>query len=952
LEPESLLSDRPQFEARQAEEHEVQTLLDVVRQTCLELHQDQQPAVAVTLDSSLDRDLGLDSLARVELLLRVERAFGVALPENTLQLTETPRDLLRALGAAGQTTQTVPAVQSRRVLLTPGETSAAQPDAAATLLDVLDWHVREHADQTYIVLLADSGEVRITYAGLKTTAASVAASLQKEGLERNQTVAIMLPTSPEYFYAFFGVLLAGGIPVPIYPPARLSQVNEHVRRHAAILRNAEAVMLVTAPETIAAARLLQGEVTGLRRVLAAGDLATERGDPHPVSVSAGDIAFLQYTSGSTGDPKGVVLTHANLLANIRAMAQALQASSRDVFISWLPLYHDMGLIGACLGSLYVGFPLVLMSSLAFLNQPQRWLWAIDRYRGTLTAAPNFAFELCLNRIDPNRLKGLDLSSLRFMANGAEKVSPETIERFSAHFSAYGLDPKAIAPVFGLAESAVGLLFPPLGRGAVIDRVRRQAFMQDGKALPAEPDDPNPLRFVACGRPLPRHDVRIVDEFGQELGERLEGRLEFRGPSATSGYYRNPEQTRRLIHDGWLDTGDKAYLAEDDVYLTGRIKDVIIRGGRNIHPHELEDAIAVLPGIRKGCVAVFGTADPRTGTERLVVLAETRESEPAARNALRDAISRIALDLLGDPADEIVLAPPHTVLKTSSGKIRRSATRELYEAGLADARSLAARWQVVRLLGSAALSELRRRLRLIGRWLHGCYAEMLFWLFAAPTWALTALMPRPEWAWTLNHFAARLVFRLSGTALVVRGLKHLPDSATVVVSNHASYLDGVILTAALPRHHAFVVKRELRDYFLTRIFFERLGAAFVERFAAQQSVEDANRLALAATEGRSLLFFPEGTFTPAPGLLPFHLGAFMVAARAGVPVVPISIRGSRAVLRDGRWLPQPGPIKVTIGAPIPPSPEAKDAFAAAVRMRDLARTEILRHCGEAKARPAR
>jgi 1-acyl-sn-glycerol-3-phosphate acyltransferase len=928
-----------------------QALLEVVRETLQELRRPTERGMRIALDSSLDRDLGLDSLARVELLVRIERTFNVILPQDTLGSAETPRDLLVALHSA--TAKASPAEQTvRRVV--PERTiddEEAEPLDAATLLETLDWHLREHADRTQIIYLSDVAEEEISYAKLKAGAAAVAAGLQRLGLEAGQTVAIMLPTSPEYFYTYFGILLAGGIAVPIYPPTRMSQIEEHVRRHAGILANAQAAILVTVAEAMAVARLLEALVPRLRKVVTADELTKVRSEAVSVSVSADDIAFIQYTSGSTGNPKGVVLTHANLLANIRAIGEAIQVTSRDVFVSWLPLYHDMGLISGWLASLYFGNPLVVMSPISFLARPERWLWAIHRYGGTLTAAPNFAYELCLKRLDDEQLSGLNLASIRLMANGSESVSPDTIERFTARFSKYGFSPQAMAPVYGLAESTVGLLVPPMGRGALIDRIRREPFVRDRKAIPATPDDPNPQRYVACGRPLPKHEIRIVDETGLEVGERVEGQLEFKGPSATSGYYRNPEQTKHLFHGEWLDTGDRAYIAQGDVYITGRVKDIIIRGGRNIYPHELEETVGALDGVRKGCVAVFGSPDKQSGTERLVVLAETRETDAQARDALHETISRTVVDVLGEPPDEVVLAPPHTVLKTSSGKLRRSASRELYEAGLVGARSRATWWQVTRLFLLAALPQARRWLAISSEILYAVYTWVLFWLIAPLTWLITAVTPRPSWAWAVGRAGSRLFLKASGTTLIVRGMENLPrDTPNVLVANHASYLDGVILVAALPRHYSFVAKRELRDQFISRIYLERLGAEFVERFAVQQSVEDTTRMVSVAAGGRSLAFFPEGTFTRAPGLLPFHLGAFAVAARAGAPVVPVAVRGSRALLRADQWFPRRGMLVVTIGMPISPPSDTRDVFAAAVRLRDLARAEILHHCGEPDAVP--
>jgi len=921
-------------------------LLDLVQHASAELHQRQAAAVRCSLESSLERDLGFDSLGRVELVARIERAFGVTLPEQTLLSAETPRDLLGALLAA-QSTGSVRAPTVAHVVA-PAPASAT-PTEATTLLEVLDWHCHEHPERVQLIFLGEEGEQAIGYGNLHEGALAVAGGLQSQGVGPGQTVALMLPTGLDYFYAYFGVLLAGGVPVPIYPPARLSQIEDHVRRHGGILSNAGTSILITVPEAKLVARLLEAQLVELQRVVTVAELTRARGQPVRVAVSSGDVAFIQYTSGSTGNPKGVVLTHANLLANIRAIGRAIEVSPQDVFVSWLPLYHDMGLISAWLASLYFGNPLVVMSPLAFLARPERWLWAMHRYRGTLTAAPNFAYELCLKKITDAQIEGLDLSCLRLLANGAEPVSPDTIARFQARFARYGLRPEAMTPVYGLAESTVGLLVPPLGRGPRIDRVQRQPFVRDGRAIPAETGDPTALRFVACGRALPGHEIRVVNDVGREVHERTEGRLEFRGPSATSGYYRNAEQTKRLFHGEWLDTGDRAYVADGEVYVSGRVKDIVIRGGRNIYPQELEEAVGALAGVRKGCVAVFGSPDPRTGTERLVVLAETRETATPVRDALRDAIARLSVDLLGEAADEVVLAPPHTVLKTSSGKIRRAATRQLYDSGLVGAPSRSVRWQMVRLTGRAIGQQLRRWLALAGNTMWSVRAWMLFWVMAPMTWLATVAVPSPAWAWTIARAAARLFLKLSGTPLAVRGLENLPTGLPwVLVANHSSYLDGLVLVAALPRPFGFVAKRELERKVVPRVYLRRLGGEFVERFDARESVGDVKRLARVVELGKSLVFFPEGTFRLTPGLLPFRLGAFMVALQSRVPVVPVTIQGTRTILRGENRFPRSGAIVLTIGTPLHGPAETDNPFAAAVSLRDAARATILRGCGEPDA----
>ncbi|HEX8962803.1 MAG TPA: AMP-binding protein, partial [Rhodocyclaceae bacterium] len=665
----------------------------------------------------------------------------------------------------------------------------------------------------------------------------------------------------------------------------------------------------------------------------------------PPAARPDDIAFIQYTSGSTGNPKGVALSHANLLANIRAIGEAVRIGSGDVFVSWLPLYHDMGLISGWLASLYFGNPLVIMSPLAFLARPERWLEALHRYRGTLTAAPNFAFELCLKRLDDERLAGLDLGSVRFMANGAEPVSPDTLLRFAERLAPCGLRPEALAPVYGLAEATVGLLVPAPGAPPRIDRIDRRTFTATRRAQPVIAGEAHALAFACCGRPLPGHQVRIVDETGHEVGERIEGRLEFKGPSATRGYFRNPEETRRLFHGDWLDSGDLAYVADGEFFITGRVKDVVIRGGRNIYPHELEQAIGNLPGVRKGCVAVFGSADPHTGTERLVVLAETRERGDRGRRALAAEIRRTAVDVLGEAPDDVVLAAPHAVLKTSSGKLRRSACRELYERGLLGASPHPVWWQLARLLAATAALRLRRAAGVAGSLGYAAWVWAVFWMLAPLAWLLVVASPGGAAAWRICRVAARLFLALCGSPVSVQGARNLPapGAPCVLVANHASYVDGIVLAAALPGHHRFVAKQELSGQFIAGSFLRRLGAAFVERFAARQGVDDVDRLCDAVKRGGSLVFFPEGTFTREEGLRPFRLGAFGVAARERVPVVPMAIRGSRSWLRDGHWFPRHGRLSVTIGEPIAP-PDAA-GFEAAVAMRDAARREILRHCGE-------
>ncbi|HEY9723358.1 MAG TPA: AMP-binding protein, partial [Oscillatoriaceae cyanobacterium] len=495
-----------------------QAVLELVRTLATELSP-RLDVRQVSLDSPLSEELGLDSLGRVELMSRLEHTFGVALPESTLFGAETPRDLVLALAHAPRG-----AAVALQPAPLPEASAAGFPTQARTLVEALAWHVQAHADRPHLYVLEERGPHVIDYGTLWRNALRAAEGLRARDLIPGQRIGLMLPTSTAYFECFFGILLAGGVPVPIYPPFRPAGLEDHLLRQAGILANAESPLLIAIPEAQRFARLLQARVASLHTVLAPAELQSNASG-RPATPTSDDMALVQYTSGSTGRPKGVVLTHANLLANVRAMGRVARVSPEDVFVSWLPLYHDMGLIGAWFGSMYHGIPLVVMPPTAFLARPERWLWAIHQYHATLSAAPNFAYELCARKIPDAAIAGLDLASWRMACNGSEPVSPDTLERFAARFAPSGFRGEALAPVYGLAESAVGLAFTPPGRGPRIDRVRRGPLERAGLAEPAASDDSEAVRLVSCGEPLPGHQIRVVDEAGRELPERHVGRLE-------------------------------------------------------------------------------------------------------------------------------------------------------------------------------------------------------------------------------------------------------------------------------------------------------------------------------------------------------------------------------------------------------------------------------------------
>ena len=915
-------------------------LLAVVGELVKELRQQSKRPVEVSLSSRLEHDLGIDSLGRTELMLRIERAFHGRLPLEVLSEAETVGDLARAL-------ERLPAI--RGFVAAPPPTAPSlplvqAPVEARTLIEVLEWHVARHPNRLHVTVLQDENTVlgTLTYAELADGARKVAAGLLAADILPRDRVALMLPTGADFFIAFFGVLYAGAVPVPIYPPMQLAKIEEFMRRQAGILRNAGARILVTVPEGLRFASLLKRQVPCIEAVESVQSLSSTRAEFQPlVADNIAATALIQYTSGSTGDPKGVVLSHANILANIKALGEAIEASSAEVFVSWLPLYHDMGLIGAWLGSLYFAASFYVMSPVSFLARPASWLWAMHRFRATISAAPNFAFEMCAATIDDADLRGLDLSALKLLANGAEPVSVSTLRRFTERFERYGFRPEAMAPVYGLAENAVAVTLPPLGRRPIIDRVSRDA-LSNGKAKPARPEDENAIEFAACGHPLSDTEIRIVDDWGREAGDRTEGQLEFRSPSATSGYFRNEAKTRTLFRDGWLDTGDRAYIANVDLFVTGRTKDIIIRAGQHIYPHEVEEALGEIAGIQKGGVAVFGIPDATSGTERMIVVAETDEADPAMREQLRAWAQQAAAEIVGASAEDIVLVAPGTVPKTSSGKLRRAAAKELYAAGLLQAAQPPLRRQLLRLWLAGVGPQLSRLRRTLSDRLYAAWWWTVMGTCFALGWPAVMLLPRRQWRWKALHWLARATLFAMGVPLTVTGLARIPRDRAIVMFNHASYMDGLVVVAVLPHAPTFVAKQELAGQFFAGNVLRRLGALFVERYDLSGSLADTEAATSVAREGRLLVIFPEGTFTRRPGLLEFHLAPFKIACDANLPVIPGVIRGTRSMLRSDQWFPRRGAASVDIAEPITPT---GSNFASVLKLREEVRASILARCGE-------
>jgi fatty-acyl-CoA synthase len=537
------------------------------------------------------------------------------------------------------------------------------------------------ADAGYCFVTGD-GDRRRSYADLQQAARRTAGSLRAAGLRRGDLVGLVLPDAEQFLTTLFGASMAGLIPASIYPPSTTSDLPRYFELTAAILRASGARAVVTSRALAASFEDVRRLCPALSLILCADSLDGPDVEPER-RPSLGDIAFVQFTSGSTSSPKGVALTHANVSANIDAFLgpSAVAASSADIGVSWLPLNHDMGLVGMALGALYTARTCVLLPPESFVRRPVEWLRAITRHRATVSFAPNFAYDLCVRRVKD--LDGLDLSSWRIAGCGAEPIHPPTLAAFAEKFGPAGFRDTSFLPCYGLAEHVLAATFPPRGRRPRTERVSAEALTGQRVAVPHDGTGAS-VALVSCGSALPGHRLQIVGEDGRPVGERHVGEILLAGPSVMLGYYQQDALTAQTIRDGWLHTGDLGYLSGGELFVCGRAKDLIIVNGRKYHPQDLEWAVDALGGVRRGRVVAFAATE-RGHADRVVIVVEP--SGTVSSDLLVDTIRREIRDLFGLYVDEIAIVRSGTVGRTTSGKVQRAATKARYESGELGTRDL-------------------------------------------------------------------------------------------------------------------------------------------------------------------------------------------------------------------------------------------------------------------------
>ena len=496
------------------------------------------------------------------------------------------------------------------------------------------------------------------------------------GLEKGERVALVIAEPHEFVLTFLGAALSGLVPVPIFPRASFKNVDAYVDVLSHILTTAKARVAVCMKANAEIVQRAKAQTPGLEHVLEV-ETAFEGEAPAfaPRTITPDDLCFLQFTSGSTNKPKGVMVTHGNLVANATSFLgpAGLDRRESDVGVSWLPLFHDMGLIGFVLGTLVYDIQAVIMPTESFARSPGLWLETISKYKGTITYAPNFAYQLVTKRVKDKDLEKLDLSHLRVAGCGAEPIRAQTLIDFAAKFAPAGFKATALLPSYGMAESTLAITFHPLGTPLVVDRIDGEA-MQRGEATPATDATKTVLEVVGCGRGFPGHEVAVVDDAGQPLPERRVGQVVLRGPSVTKGYFENEEATNEALRDGWLQSGDLGYFADGHLFICGRVKDLIIIRGANFYPQDIEWIVGDIEGVRRGNVVAFSVL--RDGTEELVIAAECGSTD-AMR--LRTEIPERVNREVGVVVSHVALVAVGALPKTSSGKAQRRKSKAMFEA---------------------------------------------------------------------------------------------------------------------------------------------------------------------------------------------------------------------------------------------------------------------------------
>ncbi len=515
----------------------------------------------------------------------------------------------------------------------------------------------------------------LTYKELLSEAKEILGGLQSRGLTQKDKVMIVMSRNEDIVPVLWACFLGGMVPTILQPPVSFTEFNQPARKIENVYR------ILQHPRIILSADLMnsfKSEVISTQDILDAGNLKNQNREAFLTNILETDIAFIQFSSGSTGDPKGIVLTHKNILTNIAAICVGLDVYDNDVYSSWMPIYHDMGLFGYHFCPLFAQNNHYLIDPVNFVKKPSLWLDVMEEVKCTITGCPNFGQALLLRYLKNRESKKWDLSSLKAIVNGAEPISPRIMYDFLNSLSDHKLKKESMIPAYGMAESTLAITLSELFKVPVTTPFNRTILQKQGKAVVEKNVVSEVIELVSVGKPLNDVEIRVVSEKGDPLADNLEGQIQIKGAGITSGYYNNPEETHRSFNNTWFNTGDKGFIFNGNLYVTGRIKDIIFVRGQNLYAHDLESLACKYSGITYGKIIMGGLFDSRKGYDQILVFLvgspnqETCQTFTQLRNFFRDTY--------GLTIDIFIPIRSNQVPKTSSGKIQRYKLISSYQNG--------------------------------------------------------------------------------------------------------------------------------------------------------------------------------------------------------------------------------------------------------------------------------
>ena len=532
------------------------------------------------------------------------------------------------------------------------------------------------------IILQHSGQpdLPITYRQLLRGANAYARTYTREKIKAGEVVILILQHGEDLIYSFWGAILHGAIP-SIMPFLTEKLAPERYRADlSALISVTKPSVIVTYPEFESEVRGALHEGDSVRAVILTDKLETHSDPDFDLLLgtkrSAEDIVLLQHSSGTTGLQKGVALSHQAVFNQLDAYSRALNLNERDVIVSWLPLYHDMGLIAGFLMPILSGIPLVLSSPFDWVRAPYKLMQSVSQYKGTLSWLPNFAFNFCSQKIRDRNLEGVDLSSWRAVINCSEPVRFESHQAFYERFKSYGLKLEALQCSYAMAENVFGVTHTDLSRPPKVEEIDRESFMVERVAHSAMNGRPA-MKMMSSGRPLSNTRIRILDEYGKEVPEHKIGEVALQSDCMLTEYYNRPDATTKALRDGWFLTGDYGYVSNGEVFVSGRKKDMIIVGGKNVYPQDLESLTYEVPGVHAGRSVAFGIFNDEAGTEDVVIIAEVNSEDFAEQDKIADAICQHVTKNSAIALRYMKVVGPKWILKTSSGKTACSANKEKF-----------------------------------------------------------------------------------------------------------------------------------------------------------------------------------------------------------------------------------------------------------------------------------